>query len=216
MNENLTEIKNDHYKPWLSIWFHPRKTIRSIAINNTRYALFLLAALFGTYKIIDQSSKQSLGDLLPFGAIIGLSLVLGIFVGLLNIYLYGACMHMVGSVWFGGKATIDECRAAAAWSMLPEILGLIIFIPVLIIFQEDWFLSYPGKNLSTLINASMIIVPIGLGLRLWRAILFIECFGELNEHSFWRSLLVSAICFAIFVLAGFILSFANDLFFGRI
>jgi len=125
-------------------------------------------------------------------------------------------MHMVGTIWFDGRASIEESRAAAAWSSLPEMLGLVIYIPIIFIFKESWFVSNPEINLLTLLRISYVLVPFGLIIRFWRAILFIECFAELNEFTFWRSLIVSAICFSIFFIAVLLLVLGRDFIFGRL
>lgn len=206
----LIETEKNVVNPWFSIWVRPRGTIRQIVDSNPDHHVLLLAILSGIFRALDNATEQELGDDLSILAIIVMSLVFGSIGGLLSLYVGGAVFRWSGSL-FGGVAPSEHVRTVIAWSSVPDVVLLIIFIPIIIIFGSDWFSSSPtfmdeSEILSFLLVGGLAFL--GLALVLWRAFLFVKCLAEVHKFSAWRGLAAATVGLLAIVVPIFILVFA--------
>ncbi len=107
-------------------------------------------------------------------------------VGIISLYIGGEFFRWVGS-WLGGKATAQDVRAAIAWSSVPDLILLAIYIPIIMIFGRNWFISsteWMSPVLAFVVFAT--IAPIGLILLIWRFVLFVKCLAEAHQFSGWK------------------------------
>ncbi|MCP4420285.1 MAG: YIP1 family protein [Chloroflexi bacterium] len=195
--------------PWLYIWIRPRGTIRQIVNNNPEQHVIILAVISGIFNALDNAAKKSFGDNMSLIGIIFLSLIVGGIGGVVSLHLGGAVFRWSGSL-FGGKAPSDHVRAAIAWSSVPDIVLLIIFIPIMIIFGKDWFTSseqWIAKNETLALVSISAVAIIGIILVLWKAFLFIKCLAEVHGFSAWKSLIAIVVGFLVILVPIFVLIF---------
>ncbi len=192
--------------PFLSIWVKPRSTIRKILDSNPEQHVLLLATLSGIYRLIDRASERSFGDSISFIPLLLLCIVGGGVSGVISIYLGGIFFRWIGS-WFGGQASSQEVRAALAWSSVPDLVLLAIYLPIIIIFGHNWFISsteWMNPILAVIVLA--VLGPIGFLLLLWRVFLFVKCLAEAHKFSAWKGL-GTAILGAIVIVVPFFIIF---------
>lgn len=175
--------------PFLSIWTRPRETIRKIVETDPKKYVLVLAMLAGVSQVLDRLSTRNYGDSLPVLAILAVGLVLGPIAGVISLYFGGALYRWSGSL-LGGQASSEEVRAAIAWSSVPTIFTLPLWIPQLLIFGNELFTRETPK-----INASPIlsVVLLGFGfieivMGIWGFIVLLKCLGEVNKFSAWKAL----------------------------
>jgi hypothetical protein len=175
--------------PFLSIWIKPRETIRRIVETNPTQHVILLAMLAGIGQALDRASSRNTGDTIPLIAILGICIILGPIGGIISLYLGGALYRWSGS-WLGGKASSEEVRAAFAWSSVPTIFILPLWVLELLIFGEEMFTSSTPN-----INANPLLLTILLGfgvielvVGLWAFVVFLQSLGEVHGFSGWRAL----------------------------
>jgi hypothetical protein len=53
----------------------------------------------------------------------------------------GAAVFRWASGLLGGEVDSEDVRAALAWSYVPDIVALILFLPLILIVGQDWFSS---------------------------------------------------------------------------
>ncbi len=109
--------------------------------------------------------------------------------GVLGLYIGGWWYRWIGS-WFGGKATSEQVRAAIAWSQVPNISSLVLWIPAVAIFLATLFSAQ-----TPLIEANpflalgfLLFRPALIGLQIWKSFVWIKCLAEVHRFSAWRSL----------------------------
>ena len=175
--------------PWLSIWIWPRKTIRQIVDADPRYGVTLLAILAGFGQALDEASSGDMGDTLSLPAIFVLCAILGPIGGLISLYFAAALWRWTGS-WLGGKASSQEVRAAIAWSSVPNIWAMLLWVPYLAICREEMFTSAMPRTEASLL---LLLLLLGLGLveiviSLWAFIVLLKCLAEVHRFSAWRAL----------------------------
>jgi len=186
--------------PWLNIWFKPRITIRHIVDQTPEKHVQLLAVISGIFRFVDQASERSLGDTVSLLGILGLAIVIGPIAGYISLYLSGALFQWTGS-WLGGNATVRDVRTVYAWSSVVDIVGLIIFTPIILVFGRDWFQSSANwTNSSAGLFIAVLLIPLGLTLLIWRAIMFLSGLAEVHNFSIWKSLGATVLGFAVVMI----------------
>jgi len=174
--------------PFLSIWVKPRETIRKIVETDPTKHVILLAMLAGIGQALDRASSRNAGDTIPLLAILGVCIILGPIGGIISLYLGGALYRWSGS-WLGGKASSEEVRAAIAWSSIPTIFILPLWILELLIFGEEMFTSStPNIDANPLLLAILLgFAAIELVVGLWALVVFLQSLGEVHGFSGWKA-----------------------------
>lgn len=193
--------------PWLSMWTRPRETIRQIVGAGGAYGVLLLAALGGVAQVLDRATSQNLGDEMSVGAIMLAAIVAGPVAGILGLYVFGWLLEQTGR-WIGGAASGSDLRAALAWGSLPNVAGLLLWIPALALAGSEMFRS-ATPQLAAQPLLALLLLPIGLmwiALAIWSFVLILLAISEVQEFSDWRALgnlLLAGLLFAVpFVLLG--------------
>jgi hypothetical protein len=207
------ELSNKSISPWLTMWYSPRKTIRQIVDTDPQKQILLLSALLGISWALNQLSSRNVGDKFSFISVLFAAIIGGSIIGVILVYLVGALLHWTGQK-FGGKAPVEHLRAAYAWSWIPNIWMLFIWLLVLLILGTDMFTSATPKIEATPILALILIgfTVVNVITGLLSFIFIISCISEVQQFSNWRAfgslmtsvliLLVPVFCLLAF-LSGF-------------
>jgi Yip1 domain len=174
--------------PWLTIWTQPRATIRGIIDTDPTRNVAILAVLSGISRAIDQAAQNNLGDKLPMMAILIQALIGGAIGGLIGLYLAGWMLRWVGSM-FGGQGTSQEVRAALAWSSVPVIGVLILWIPIIVVFGGDFFRAKGLDDVS--VSKAPLLLGFGAGVFvfvIWNIVLLVKTLAEAHKFSSWKAL----------------------------
>jgi hypothetical protein len=188
--EGTMEISSiqEPVRPWLTIWTKPQKTIRQIVDFDADYYVIPLAAAMGIFQALDRAAERGMGDNMSLVAILLLAVLVGGISGVISVYIAGALYRWSGS-WFGGQATSQQVRAAVAWASIPDVLLLLIIIPIILIFGRDWFTSSPSYLNSAVGTLSVLALgAIGLVLVFWRLFIMVACLAEVHRFSARRAL----------------------------
>ena len=198
----MSEEQQKIPSPWLSIWIHPRLTMRRIAERDPDDMIFLLMSFAGFSEILVSASRFNLGDRISIPLIIALAILLGPVIGFSGMLIASCLFRWTGS-WMNGKASYAMLRAAIAWSFVPIICFSIMWIPQFFLLGDLLFVSkvvlYGSKPFLIIVglNISRLIIVI------WSIVIFLACLCEVQKFPLWKSLLnciFSAIIFFIAVL----------------
>ena len=175
--------------PFLSIWIKPRETIRKIVDTDPTKYVTVLAMLAGIGQALDRASSRNMGDSLPLIALLGLCLIFGPSGGSISLYIGGALYRWSGS-WLGGQASSEEVRAAIAWSSVPIIFTLPLWIPELLLFGEEMFTkATPKLNANPLLGIVLLgFVAVEVIVGIWAFVVFMKGLGEVQKFSAWKAL----------------------------
>lgn len=175
--------------PFLSIWIKPRETIRKIVDTDPTKYVTVLAMLAGIGQALDRASSRNMGDSLPLIAILGICLIFGPIGGIISLYIGGALYRWSGS-WLGGQASSEEVRAAIAWSSVPIIFTLPLWIPELLLFGEEMFTkATPKLNANPLLGIVLLgFVAVEVIVGIWAFVVFMKGLGEVQKFSAWKAL----------------------------
>lgn len=166
--------------PWLTMWAQPKSTIRDIVHFNPKQGVLTLSAIYALDSFLFYANWWSLGLSYPFYQILIASIVLSLFIGVIWLYFMGWIFHFTGR-WLKGHAPALHLRAALAWSRIPFLAGLFMWM-ILLTAQPDYvFVQDAGGPSSLFINF------ISLALGLWSFILLIQTIREVQGFSVGRS-----------------------------
>ncbi len=195
--------------PWLTIWVKPRETIRSIINSDPEEYVIMLAMLAGIAHSLNKAMDKAIGDTHSFTTAVAVILIAGSIGGILTLYLYAMLLCLTGRV-FRGKASVGEVRAAVAWSSVPTIWALMLWIPPLALFGKDMFTSdTPTIDahpfLATIVLGSVVFIAIII--HIWTFVVLLKCLGEVHGFSAWKSLGTVITSVLVIVIPIFILIF---------
>lgn len=176
--------------PFRTIWSSPRETIRRIVATDPELHVTLLICLAGIGESLNRASNRNAGDQLPLGAILALACILGPLGGLFGVWIYSHLIRISGK-WIGGLGDYEEIKAAIAWASVPNVVGLVLWIPLLLITGKETFTEH-APNLvanSNLAIATLLLAIVQLALGIWSLVLLCNTIAEVQDYqSAWRGL----------------------------
>lgn len=192
-------------RPWRSMWFQPRKTIRWIVETNPSYGIFWLAGVYILQSLLFFLNFWSIGFKFSHYAILIPSFLAAPLLGVLWIWFYGWILRSTGR-WFGGKAPASHIRAALAWSRLPAGLSLLVWVFLFFYRPQEMFIQHGPGSLAAFVHALLFFF---WG---WTLVLFVQAIREVQHFSFFRAILnifiswiiYSAIIFSIMLISRFL------------
>jgi len=191
---------DEEKSPWTTMWFDPRGTIRNIIATNPNRNLFLLAVLGGIGQTFANAVALNLGDRMSTASVVLACIAIGPLNGLLTVYIGSIVIHWT-STKLGGFSLISHIRAAIAWSWVPFVSTLPLWIVKYILFRDELFKSEKIfiQSHSVLSTLYSLIGFIDIVLAIWSILLLYQAIGEVNGFSAWRG-------FAAVVLASIIIA----------
>lgn len=187
--DGIENASGERLNPWISMWTRPRATMQQIIEENPERLVLLLAAIGGFSEALDRASTENLGDKMALPVIFAMAAVAGPILGIAGLYIGGALLRWTGE-WIGGKGTSTTIRAAWAWSNVLLIWSLLLWIPALGFFGNEFFTAeIPGIEGDPL----MLFILLGIGavevvIRLWTFVVYLKCLGQVQGFSAWKAL----------------------------
>jgi hypothetical protein len=193
-------------RPWLTIWLHPRVTIRAILAHDATYLVLPIVALTGVSQALNRLADRNAGDRLSFTVILLLAFVAGPLGGILGLYLGAALVRLAGR-WLGGNASAEQIRASLAWGSVPALWGGLLWIPAIALtgsalFSADMAQTVGHRVVRTV--AALLIVQ--AGMTIWSFFTGLHCLGETQGFSAWRALGNLVLAGAILIVPVFLIA----------
>lgn len=180
------------------MWTRPRRTIKDLLTRPRNEDVYLLAALAGFSNALDRASLRNAGDSSDLVTIFALCLVVGIFTGILWLWLYSALLRWTGR-WIGGVASAGQIRLAMAWAMVPIIWSLLLWGPQLALFGDELFKSETPR-MDAHPWAVMALAVVELSIAAWAVVVGLKSLGEVQGFSAWRALGNAAMAGAVLAI----------------
>ncbi len=200
--------------PWISIWTRPRATLRQVLDRDPRRWVFRLAALGGTAGALNFAPTAGFGDTYPAALVLAVVLVGGALGGILGLLVFTILVRVAGR-WLGGRGGTREVMAALAWSCVPSIWGLVLWLPRAALLGEETFQPQPpgleGNPAAAILFRLLQLAGALAGI--WGFLVTLKCIAEAHEFSSWRALwtyvlmgLMVAVPVGLLLLAGQVFS----------
>ena len=162
---------------WTSIWTRPRETIRQIVETDPKRHVILLTVLPAFASVILGVTIHDLDEDPSSRVLLMIQVVVAPLIALLLWYLEAAMLTWTGH-WLGGRASAVQVRAALAWSNVPVISTMGLY----------------------LLTGGFALLPTWI-VGLWSFIIYLQCLGEVHHFSAWRALAAWLIGWLILGLA---------------
>lgn len=159
--------------PWKEVWLHPRNTIKAILKYDPKYMVLPLAALAG---IANNALDFESADMIVGGSSFIGSAFVAALLGIVSLYISGFLLNLTGK-WIKGKANALKLRAAVAWSGVPVVASLLLFIPLF------FGLNTTAPGIVGLSTITMMVLGI------WSLVLYFVMISEVQKFSVWKALL---------------------------
>lgn len=184
--------------PWFTMWLHPRQTIRQIVAANPDRLVLLLAALGGIVQGFLNAENKSRGDKTSLAVILLASLIVGPLMGVFGLWLSGMLLRWTGG-WIGGQADARRVRTAVAWSNVPMVWSLLLWIPAILLFGAELFTeATPIIEASSLLSALYLVFSVGTAvIGVWSFVVCLHALGEVQGFSAWKALLNSILAMLV-------------------
>ncbi|MBN1542587.1 YIP1 family protein [candidate division KSB1 bacterium] len=173
---------------WQKIWLIPRPTIRHIVDSDPNQQLPLLVFLGGISHALSTAASLGMGETLSLASLVGFCLIFGPLSAFLTLRIGGRILRWT-TAKFGGTATVPETRAALAWSWVPIISILPLWIVRYILFRDELF-KLETPHIDSVPQLSFLYNTINLiefAIVVWGALILYSALAEINRFSAWRS-----------------------------
>ncbi len=154
---------------FLTIWLHPRATIRRINTGNPTYWVLPLAAIGGIAQVFASASRRDLPDI-TLGAVLVIALIGGPIFGVVALYLGAWLTRLTGRWWLHGQARPEELRAAYGWASLPHVVALPLWLLATAAFGEALY-TQSGGELAALSPVYVLFTLAVLVLQVWSLVI---------------------------------------------
>ncbi len=175
--------------PWVAIWFKPKETIRSIVDENPKRAFVLLSAIYGLPLAFNLIQNFAFSSTLPLWAILVGSLVICPFLGMLGISISTWLLHTTGK-WIGGRGSFLNIRAAVAWSNVPTIVTIAMWVLLLGMFGSRALDRDFSQTQFVGIQAGLLflVMLVELVISVWGFVILLTALAEVQGFSLWRAI----------------------------
>lgn len=149
----------------------------------------VLAALFGFLRLLNQAAQAGQGDFLPLELIFLIALIVGPLGGYAVVYVVSIYIRWVFS-WFRANLNPRDVRVVLAWSLLPVIVGLLLWLPFMLFYGQNWFGSTVTVSAPWVMSMIPLLTNIQYFLIGWSLVIFMVGISLLSTFSEAKSLLV--------------------------
>lgn len=181
-------MKNMHENPWFSIWLRPRSTIAGIIATNPNRSLWWLAAIYGFTSILNLFQTGTFGaQLTPF-AIFLIAAIISPLYGYVAFAIWNFFVTFTGK-WLKGKGNFVAVRAAYAWSCVPFIFHIPLWLLMAVMLGQRMFLDITANDLTqTQTGALFGILIVKIVLAIWSLVIYINALAEVQKFSVLRAI----------------------------
>lgn len=187
--------------PWVSIWFNPRATIARIVATNPNRSLWILAAIYGFTSILNLFQSGTVGTQLSPLAILLIAVIFSPLWGYVSFAVWSGFVAWTGK-WFKGKAKFSAIRAAYAWSCVPFVFHIPLWLWMIFQFGKQLFNNFPDQNLLTQSQVTLlfIIMIVKLVLAIWSLVIYVNALAEVQDYSILKAILNLVVAGIIVIL----------------
>jgi hypothetical protein len=196
----------EHQSPWLSIWTHPRATIARIVSENPNRSLWLLAGIYGFCSLMNLFQSMALGSAMgPLGLLI-LAIIVAPFYGYVSFSIWSWFVSWVGK-WFRGQGSFQTVRSAYAWSTVPILINIPLWLLMVALFGHQLFMNFPDAHLlpSSQVLLLFIISIAKVVLAIWSLVIYLNALAEVQKYSVLKAILNVVVAGVILAVIMFVI-----------
>lgn len=176
--------------PWRSMWIKPRATIRNVIEQNPKKSLWALAFVYGFTSLLNTFQSFPIAYQIGLFPMLLLALVLAAFWGYLFFSIWSGVILFIGKL-FKGKGTFTTIRAAYAWSCVPLVGNVFIWLVLVLLYGRVLFYGGPENHVmlsSMAVTILFVALVAKLVLAIWSIVLYLIALAEVQGFSILRAI----------------------------
>lgn len=183
--------KNDEFtikEPIFEIWTKPKKTFTWLFANDPKKYQIPLLILSGISIVLNNSLSKSSGEGSLLYTLIAFSIIGGGVFGWLSLYLYSMILSWTGR-WLKGKADTSAYLTVIAWSNIPWICSILVWIFKIILWGDQTLQIEKEQleGLSLYLYSLFDFVLLVLGI--WSAVLLLIGITLIQKFTIQKTIL---------------------------
>jgi hypothetical protein len=186
---------------WLSIWFHPRQTIREAVTNDGDDSVLIVASLIGFVRGLQLATALHSGDRLALPLVLLGAAIFGLIAFCLGLAIMSFLSWAIGR-WLGGSAAIRQVGLALIWAQVPCAAEIVLWVPRIGFLGREAFASHrpyieahPSLRALEVTCVLLAFVP-----AIWSIVLIVVCTAEVQRFSIARAVAISVIAWGAMLL----------------
>ncbi len=188
--------------PWVKIWTSPKMTIREIVAKNPNHRLVAFCFIYGLAWCLSMAQTLALGHYYSIVALLVASSLIAVPIGYILISITTGFFWLAGKV-FGGSSPYESIRTVIAWSNVPTLLSLVIWVLLMIRYGSDIFIT-STPDLNSAISIADIAVILQTIAGVWGLVIVVAGMAEVQKFSNWRAFGSLIIASALWLLLTFL------------
>jgi hypothetical protein len=181
-------MENLNINPWIHLWTHPRKTLRSILNTDPRGVVVWIAIISGIIGAFAYSLRNNFITDPPKWASLLIIFIVGIVSGVINLYFSAWLLSITGQ-WIGGRGNFTQVKCAVGWGYYPFIVFNVLLTAGLV---------------TKIFWLKVLLIVLALFILVWALIIIFQLIGEAHLFSAWKGVLAYLIA-TVLVLVAFII-----------
>lgn len=174
--------------PWKSMWVRPRETIRMIIAENPKRSLWILSFIYGLTSLFNGFQSFPLAIRFGMMPILIFSIILAPFWGYAFFSIWSYVIVWVGR-FLKGQANFESARAAYAWSSVPLIGNIPLWLLLILFYSDFFFFGAQEKMLMPGAVALLFLILLGkLVFAIWSIVLYLQSLSEVQQFSIMRAI----------------------------
>ncbi|MBD3383849.1 hypothetical protein GF407_02880 [candidate division KSB1 bacterium] len=172
---------------WTLMWFKPRQAMRMVLNSPLSYHYHVLIIFGGIGQALSNASAQGMGKLFSTAQIITICLILGPLSGYLSVLIGGWILKWVGDK-LSGHGSLQDLRRAIAWSWVPVVSTLPLWIVKWLLFRDEVFtIETPFIDSQPVLRQLYDFIGfVDLVIGLWVLIILYNTVSEAHGFTLWK------------------------------
>lgn len=179
----------ENHNPWLTIWTRPKNTVARIVQENPNRSLWWLAAIYGFCSLLNLFQSMALGNAMGIVGIFALAVIFSPIYGYISFSIWSGFVYWVGK-WFKGQGSFREVRCSYAWSCVPILINIPLWIIMASLFGNQLFMNTLSANAlpKTEVFLLFAILIAKVVVAIWSLVIFLNALAEVQKYSMVRSI----------------------------
>ncbi len=176
------------HKPWLSMWTRPRATIQALLEERPQRNLLLLAWVYGFSALLGVFQAIPLALAIGLIPMVLVAAVLAPLWGYIAFAIWTSVYYLIGKL-FRGQSTINQVRFSSAWSCVPFLGNVVLWLVLILFFGKIIFLN-SGDQILLSNTKALVLSLIFLGkvvFSIWALVIFVQALSQIEKFSTLRA-----------------------------
>lgn len=160
-------------------------TIAKIVRENPNRGIWPLAWIYGFLSFLNCSQSLAIGNHVQFLWILLFSIVFAPFWGMIVFAIWSWVVYLIGKM-LKGQASFSFVRAAFAWSCVPLIVNIVLWVLLIGVFGGSLFQT-TQQSVGPMFLLMFVLIA-KVVVMIWSLVIYLNTVAEVQQFSIGRSI----------------------------